>query len=64
MDQMNKNNSSMSNQSTKGSNNTFQGENKEHDSYKGEKSSGCGCGCKSAPADDEIVEIEEEDFEY
>lgn len=28
------------------------------------KKSGCGCGCKSAPVDDEVVGIEEEEWNY
>ncbi len=54
----NENNSSENNNE---SGNTFQGENKKQGA---EKSGGCGCGCKAHPADDEVVEIEEEDFEY
>lgn len=25
---------------------------------------GCGCGCKAAPLNEEVVEIEEDDFTY
>ncbi len=42
------------------SGNTFQGENKKASGQK----SGCGCGCHSAPADTEVVDIEEETVSY
>lgn len=41
--------------------NTFQGENKKDATA---SKSGCGCGCKSAPMDEEVVDIEEEDWNY
>lgn len=44
------------------SGNTFQGQNKQNAAP---KSSGCGCGCKAAPvADEDIIEIEEDDLVY
>lgn len=60
MDHMKQDNSDMNNESMK-SGNTFQGENKKSSAH---KSGGCGCGCKSAPVEDEVVEIDEEDVEY
>ena len=35
------------------------------DSTKSNASKGCGCGCKNmAPADEEVIEIEEERWDY
>lgn len=60
MDHLKEDNYSMNSENEQSSN-TFQGENKKSAS---QKSSGCGCGCKSAPVEDEVVEIDEEDVEY
>lgn len=65
MDHMNQDNYSTNSENNENygknqSSHTFQGENKKSASH---KRSGCGCGCKSAPVDEEVVEIEE-DVEY
>lgn len=59
MDNMKK--SESKNDEYKASGNTFQGQNKQDAAP---KSSGCGCGCKAASAEDDIIEIEEDDLVY
>lgn len=58
MDNMKKENMSENEKTTQsGSTYSQQAENKQ-------AKTGCGCGCKTAPVDEEVVEIEEDDFSY